>query len=186
MVCADGLLRNALQPLSVQEARRRFWSRVDKSGTNGCWLWLGCTCGSTSIYGTHGYQGKTYKAHRLAYELTHGPIPNGMLACHRCDNKLCVNPDHIFLGTQKDNISDMYRKGRNRNVSLRGEENHRSKYTTNQAVDVKTLRLNGTSMKQISELTGVSEPAVNSICQGRVWRHVGDPSWTYPLVPISP
>ncbi len=85
-----------------------FWSLVKI--TNGCWLWQGDT--------SHGYgriwKGKRrYAAHRVAYELSIGPIPDGMFACHHCDNRLCVNPAHIFIGTQKDNMQDWTKKGKN-------------------------------------------------------------------------
>lgn len=85
-----------------------FWSLVKR--TSGCWEWQGDT--------SHGYgriwRGKRrYAAHRVAYELSVGPIPDGMCACHHCDNRLCVNPAHIFIGTQKDNMQDWTKKGKN-------------------------------------------------------------------------
>lgn len=100
-----------------------FWSLVEKSEY--CWTWKG---GLDS----HGY-GRVWKdkrrqgAYRVAYELENGPIPPGMLACHHCDNKLCVRPSHIFIGTQKDNMQDWTKKGLNKSVkqgtlSKRGDE----------------------------------------------------------------
>jgi hypothetical protein len=77
---------------------------------SGCWIWLHAT--STAGYGQIQMAGKLEYAHRLSYERAKGPIPAGMLACHRCDTPSCVNPDHIFVGTESDNRVDMHRKGR--------------------------------------------------------------------------
>jgi hypothetical protein len=85
-----------------------FWSRVEKS--DGCWLWTG---GRFSTgYGSFSVGGRVRVASRLAYAYTHGPIPDGLFVCHHCDTPLCVRPDHLFLGTNADNMRDAYRKGR--------------------------------------------------------------------------
>lgn len=87
-------------------------SKVIKT-PNGCWEWLGAldTCG----YGQCRFNGKNFKAHRLFYTLFNGPITKGLFVCHSCDNKLCVNPDHLWLGSAQDNSTDMKEKGRARN-----------------------------------------------------------------------
>lgn len=91
----------------------RFWRRVKKG--DGCWLWEGAWSKKTG-YGSFRVGTKhtdpTNGAHRVAWELQHGSIQKGMEVLHRCDNRLCVRPDHLFLGTQQDNIDDMYAKGR--------------------------------------------------------------------------
>ncbi|MFD5425234.1 HNH endonuclease signature motif containing protein [Streptomyces sp. NPDC127084] len=85
--------------------------RVDKDGAGGCWIW-------TAARGDHGYgtlqgdDGRTVGAHRFSYELHHGPIPEGLLVMHSCDNPPCVNPDHLSVGTHADNMRDMATKGR--------------------------------------------------------------------------
>ena len=97
---------------------QRFWPKVDKSNPDGCWLWTGAT--NRQGYGHLGPTTDapfTVLAHRLSYIMHQGPIPDGMFGCHRCDNKLCVRPDHIFLGTPKDNTQDMVRKGRQRFIA---------------------------------------------------------------------
>lgn len=92
--------------LPVEE---RFWSRVNKDGEGGCWLWTGAT---DHRYGAFHFEGRRQKAHRVAWLLTYGEVPPGKMACHTCDNPPCVNPAHIFWGTMSDNIQDAVRKGR--------------------------------------------------------------------------
>jgi hypothetical protein len=87
---------------------KAFWSKVNK--TAGCWLWT--RPGWIDGYAQFMTRRRRVYVHRFAYELTHGPIPPGLLVCHKCDVPLCVRPDHLFLGTPKDNILDAVRKGR--------------------------------------------------------------------------
>jgi len=93
-----------------------FWSLVKKSST-GCWLWRGGTFGNG--YGRVHFRGRRRPAHRVAWQLAHGRITPKLLCCHRCDNKLCVRPTHLFLGSQKDNMQDWTQKGFNRLVNDR-------------------------------------------------------------------
>ena len=91
----------------------RFWARVGEPDSNGCWPWLG-----TKRHTGYGKIRNHYKhegTHRVSYTLNVGPIPQGLHVLHKCDNPTCVNPDHLFLGTQADNMKDMFKKGRNRN-----------------------------------------------------------------------
>lgn len=87
---------------------QRFWKYVDKSGE--CWIWTGATFNEGD--GAFGWNKKVWRAHRVAWILTHGEIPQGMLLCHHCDTPQCVRPAHMFLGTHYDNMEDMFQKGR--------------------------------------------------------------------------
>ena len=95
-----------------RDASDRFWQLVER--TSDCWLWKG-TLNRRTHYGKFWLNGRTVSAHRAAYELAIGPVPSGLLVLHHCDVRACVRPDHLFLGTQRDNMQDMSAKGRGRN-----------------------------------------------------------------------
>lgn len=97
-------------PSLPEESVRLFWSKIEKT-EDGCWIWKGAS-GGRQGYGSFSYKGKAYRAHRLAWSLENGPIPEGHFICHRCDNPPCVNPAHLFAGTALDNVRDMWEKGR--------------------------------------------------------------------------
>jgi hypothetical protein len=94
--------------MNTDSAAIRFWKKVDTSGE--CWEWRASLWGGG--YGCFWTGEKRALAHRVSWELAHGEIPSGMCVCHSCDNKLCVRPDHLFLGTQRDNVQDAIKKNR--------------------------------------------------------------------------
>ena len=149
-----------------------FWEKVDKSATvhptlGSCWVW-------TSWKGREGYGrltvgGKTKYAHRTSWELAHGEIPRGQFVLHRCDNKLCVNPAHLFLGTQADNIRDM--TGKNRQA--KGEENGNSKLLEVHIREIRRLYRTGKHFQRsLAVKFGVGRGYINAIVNRKVWKHV--------------
>ena len=94
----------------VERARERFWNKVDRRDPFSCWVWKAAS--ATNGYGRFKFRGAMQRANRVAWWLTHGPVPKGLWVLHHCDNKLCVNPSHLFLGTPTDNVLDMVKKNR--------------------------------------------------------------------------
>ena len=144
----------------------RFYEKVKKS--SGCWIWIGAI--DNVGYGNLRINGKTYRAHRLSYELTFGPIQVGMCVLHRCDNRKCVNPDHLFLGTKKDNMIDKVQKGRCN--CLRGVETPSHKLTDSQVITIREKHKNGISTRKIAREFGISHGVVWKIVTGRNWKYV--------------
>jgi hypothetical protein len=146
----------------------RFWPKVDKDADGGCWVWTASR--NEQGYGCCGFNGRTYTAHRLSYELARGPIPPGMHVLHRCDNPPCVNPEHLFVGDQSDNMRDMYGKGRGAN--RQGELSGAAKLTESQVREIKQLIATATARRspQCSE-PGCERPSKSlgmcSVCYSR-------------------
>lgn len=149
---------NTKQTLIAQNSRR---------AANGCVEWTGGFSGSRNQYGRTYVAGKATYAHRLAYEVAYGPIPAGMSVLHKCDNPKCVNPKHLFLGTQADNMHDMAAKKRAR--PPKGEA-HRCA-TLNEAC-VREIRASGQTPAQLAAQLGLSYQAVWAARNRVTWKHV--------------
>lgn len=159
----------------------RFWARVNK--TDDCWEWTGPT---VTGYGVISVNKRSYKAHRMSWMIHNGPIPDGLFICHHCDNRRCVRPDHLFIGTASDNMRDMTAKGRHPyrygddhparkdgTFLPRGEANGQSKLT---ADTVRMIRAEyargGVSQQAIADRVGVSQAVVSAIILRKVWKSV--------------
>jgi hypothetical protein len=141
-------------------SNRCTWERYIKKG-DGCWGWRGSK--DTRGYGMFKVEeNRNMKAHRYSYEFYRGPIPEGMFVCHSCDNRLCTNPDHLFLGSARDNSKDMVDKER----SARGEKHSQRKLTEEQ---VRAIRADPRVQRVIAEEYGLSQQGVNNIKTGRNW-----------------
>lgn len=145
----------------------RLWSKVRRSAeADGCWEFDGCRLPwGYGCIGRGGAGGRVEKAHRIAWELTHGPIPSGMLVCHRCDNPPCCRPDHLFLGTDRDNCHDMLRKGRKRQGVM-----SRKKISRNDAVDIRALAAFGATRSTLGREYDLSPGTLSQIINGRTWK----------------
>ena len=145
---------------------QRFMSKVSIC-EDGCWLWLGGK--DRDGYGLLEVDGKGFRAHRLAYEHWHESIGEGLYVLHKCDNPSCVNPNHLWTGTQADNMADMYAKGRQ---ALRRGENHgRSKLTVEQVCEIRVLGQDCT-MAELARQYKVSPRLVAKILKNELWQHV--------------
>src|SRR5258708_37957730 len=157
-----------------KNAPEDFWSKVDRRADDQCWEWQGGGY-STSPYGHAQYNNKDWGAHRLAYFLTFGEIPQGMFVCHKCDNPPCCNPSHLFLGTALDNSQDCISKGRQKIVPppvTLGEQSPHHILTEIQVREIKRLLALGVSQRKIAKLFGISQTNVGHINRGETWAHV--------------
>ena len=111
---------------------------------------------------------KAFLAHRAAYAEVHGPIPDGMCVCHSCDNRSCINVEHLFLGTSADNMRDMKEKGR----AAQGSANGNSKLTEAEIPRIRDMLACGVSQTDIGSWFGVSQSKISDIKHGKRWRHV--------------
>jgi hypothetical protein len=142
----------------IEHPTDRFWRKVEKG--DGCWLWTGSTF--QNGYGRFALEGKiSVRSHRHAWELTNGPIPAGMIICHRCDNRICVNLDHLFVGTHKDNAEDRDRK--RRAAWHRPGWRPASKLSLDQVAEVRLLRAAGTPVKEVAARFGIHKNSVTRI-----------------------
>lgn len=138
-----------------------------KSNANnaGCWEWPGFR--DKNGYGRANFNGKTTVAHRAVYQLTGGVIPEGMNLCHRCDNPPCCRPDHMFIGTQKDNCQDAKAKARHSH----GERNGSAKLSEEA---VREIRSSGLTQWGLADKFGVTQSAIWAVIHRRAWAHVQD------------
>lgn len=160
----------------------RFWAKVNKAGPipahrqelGPCWVWTGCV---VARYGQIGLGhpstpgSKRWKTHRFSWELHHGPIPEHLRVCHGCDNCLCVNPAHLFLGTQKANVHDAIHKGRRNAFG-------RQKLNEDDVLVIRAQAARGIRHKDIAQAFGIARHSVTGIVNRKSWGHLASDSAT--------
>jgi hypothetical protein len=146
----------------------RFWAKVQRRGPTDCWPWVGTK-------NHHGYgrpydprTGRLIRAHRVIWELTFGPIPDGRVVLHTCDNPPCCNPAHLRLGTQLDNIADRNRKRR----TARGERASHARLTADQVRAIRWRHTFGITMRALAAEYGVSSHQIYLIVHRKSWAHL--------------
>jgi len=144
----------------------RFWAKVDKKGSDECWEWTAHR--DKKGYGkinAGGQRDRTFYAHRVSYELANGPILKGKFVCHYCDNPGCVNPRHLFSGTQKENIEDAIRKSR----FPHGENTGSSKLTDQDVHEIRQMLSRDISQRVIAKKYEVNHSTISDIKTGKSW-----------------
>lgn len=178
--CADAKReRVAATRQAKPTIEERFWARVDKEGEapahvpgiGHCWLWLGRPMATG--YGQFGAGGANYLAHRYSWLLTHGSLLPDLFVCHKCDNRACVNPSHLFLGTDADNKADMVAKGRqSRAGKSRGAHRWNALMTEDMVKQARELRSLGLTWNSVGGALGVPWPTARAAALGKNWKWV--------------
>lgn len=158
------------RPKETISLEDKFWSFVDKLGKDDCWNWKG-------NHFKQGY-GRMYhhsikepKAHRLSYTINIGIIPDGLLVCHTCGNRSCVNPNHLYAGTNDDNMKDLANSG-----ILKGENNPASKLTEFNVLQIRRMYDKGDkNTYELAKMFNVSQLLISQVVRGVAWKHVGGP-----------
>jgi hypothetical protein len=158
-------------PTLTEEEASRFWSKVHKGPD--CWMWAAGR--SKGGYGAFAVRGKMHRASRLAASLSGLHVSGSVWVLHRCDNPACVRPEHLFVGTPKDNTADMVRKCRARwgaEHKARGERHHRAKLTDAKVREIRALRSRGVPRTDVARMFGVSAAQITLVTTRRNWSHV--------------
>ena len=161
--------------LRLCDTAGRLWSRIQRG--DDCWLWQGPR--QNHGYGTLRHEGRDQLAHRVVWELTNGPIPDGLHVLHRCDIPACCNPAHLWLGTHQENMADMIAKGRQGSTNhpermARGERNNKAKLTERAVLDIRARYQTGMA-GVLAEEYGVTKTLICMVVNRKIWKHVADP-----------
>lgn len=169
-VYPDGSTRMVPRPRTHEENIEVFWMRVQKGKPDECWPWIGLKKenGNGLWYGVFWTGKRSVPAHRFSFELANGPIALGMLVCHRCDNPICVNPAHFFMGTYKDNNRDTFSKGRQKKSELRAN----AVLNPDKVRLIHKMKIEGLTQKKMAEILGCRDSVVQAVIDGRSWKHV--------------
>lgn len=156
--------------------KKRFWAKVNKNGPiqphcpelGQCWEWTAYL--NEKGYGNLFISGKRRYAHRFSWWITNGPIPLGMCALHKCDNRKCCNPSHLFLGTKSENYHDMIVKNRDYRGTLYGEKHGNAKLTWGKVAEIRSrYRAGGVSQRKLAAEYGVAQPQIRRVVNNKGW-----------------
>ena len=147
-----------------EKTSKRFWNKVDKTST--CWNWTAST--GHNGYGRFRLNGKLESPHVLSYKIHNSDYVKGRDVCHTCDNRSCVNPDHLFLGSRSDNMIDCSNKNRN----AKGINHYNAKLCSKDIPIIRNLLESKVPIKRIAELFKVSATSISAIKSGKTWKHV--------------
>ena len=157
------------RPPRVIPMTQRVEEHVERDPNSGCWLWTGTLL--SSGYGQVAWRKNRDLAHRASYAAFKQSIPAGQSVLHKCDTPACVNPDHLFLGTQLDNMRDKMDKHRGGHSHAKsGEQNHKAKLTRERAAAIRVLSGSGISLRVLSREFGVAIETIRAVIKGRTWR----------------
>jgi hypothetical protein len=143
----------------------RFWSKVKITDFFNCWIWQAGYF--SNGYGAYCYNAKTRRAHRVAWEFTYGPIPKGKIVMHICDNPKCVNPNHLRIGTNRENSTDAIKKGR----IPKGQRHPLAKLTADNVLEIRNRVATGISKGELAEHYGVAKGTIQDVIT-RSWQHI--------------
>lgn len=156
--------------MSELDLAARIFNRHTVNPVTGCWEWSGSR--TSRGYGRFKIPtGKIMLAHRASYMVHKGEIPSGLYICHHCDNPCCINPDHLFAGTNADNMADCARKGRSAGLRNIGQVNGRSVISE---IDAKVIAKSAEPHKVLAQRYGVSRSTITHLKTGRTWRHISN------------
>lgn len=157
---------------SFRELPKRFLDKIGAPDNRGCRNWIAAKF--STGYGAFQYEGRPRRAHRIIWEFSHGPIPNGLFVLHKCDNPACVNIEHLWLGSNQENMDDKVSKGRQtRNGGGPfGEMNKNAKLTAGDILQIRAARAAGVNQYHLADKYGVSQTTICRIVNGRAWRRV--------------
>jgi hypothetical protein len=157
-----------LEPVELTEAQlRRFWAKVDKGAGDGCWNWTARLSGKGMKRNSGGYgrikiNYRDLQAHRVSWVIHYGPVPDGLNVCHHCDNRRCVRPDHLFVGTDSDNMKDMHNKNRHpRRVPMKLNEASAAK--------IRKLSSEGVAGYKLAKMFGVTNSTISYVINQKTW-----------------
>jgi len=154
-------------PSNINKIKNRLFKRVKLDKTTGCWEWTGCL--NSSGYGNLRVCQKTITVSRLSWEIHRGPIPPDLYVCHKCDNRKCVNPEHLFLGTFQTNIADMKKKNR----QAKGECKKSAKLKEHEVIEIIEIYATGKYTQAVlAKQYRVSEKTISAIVTGRKWKYL--------------